>query len=163
MLRCFCDSLCKLIELRAFVEESFCTRTEVALAIGGSRVATEDHKSNVWRRIADSAQNLQARAAVELNVQHDHIGVTRQDAINRALGRFGVAHHGDVTDRQQAADSLANRRRIVSKKNLQAERRWGSLWHASTVAAWGYQANRRQLKKTPSHVLKTASVDTVTD
>ena len=109
MLRCFCYGVCKLIELRAFVEESFGACTKVALAVGRPRVATEDHKGNVWRRVADSVQNLQARAAVELHVEHNHIGVTRQNAIDRALRRFCMAHHGDVADRQQTADSLANR------------------------------------------------------
>ena len=135
MLRCFCYSLCKLIELRAFVEKSFGACAKVALAIGRPRVATEDHKGNVWRRIADSAQNLQARAAVELHVQHNYIGVICQNAINRALGRFCMAHHGDVVDRQQAADSLANQRRIVNKKDLQLEGEWVRLWHTLSVAA----------------------------
>ena len=58
MLRCFCYSVCKLIELRAFVEESFGACTKVALAISRPRVATEDHKGNVWRCVAYSVQNL---------------------------------------------------------------------------------------------------------
>ena len=99
MSRCFCYSLCKLIELRAFVEESFGACAKVALAVSRPRVATKDNKGNLWRRIADSPQNLQTRAAVELHVQHNHIGVTCQNALNRALGRFCMAHHGDVANR----------------------------------------------------------------
>ena len=135
MLRCFCYSLCELVELRAFVEEGPGARAEIALAVSRARVATEDHKGNLWRRAADSAQNLQTRAAVELDVQHHHIGATRQNAINRALGRFCMAHHGDVADRQQAADSIANQRRIVNKEDLQLEGMWAWLWHAPTIDA----------------------------
>ena len=127
MLRCFCYSLCKLIELRAFVEESFGACAKVALAVSRPRIATEDNKGNLWRRMTDSPQNLQARAAVELHVQYNHIGVTCQNTLNCALGRFCMAHHGDVVDRQQAADSLANQRRIVNKKDLQLEGEWMRL------------------------------------
>ena len=147
MLRRFCDSLYKLIELRAFVEEGLGPRAQIQLAIGRVRIAAEHHKGNIWRRLAHSAQHLQARATLQLHVQHHHTGMDREDAIDGSLGSSGVADDRQVTALQQAGDSFTDQWGVFDQENFDDTGKGFS--HGSTVAPVLRCSHRQEPKITP--------------
>ena len=147
MLRRFCYSLYKLIELRAFIEEGLGPRAQIQLAIGRVRVAAENHKGNIWRRLAYSAQHLQARATLQLHVQHHHTGMGRENAINGSLGGSGVADDRQVTALQQAGNPLTDQCGVFDQENFHDKGKGFS--HAFTVAKVLRCSHRQEPKITP--------------
>ena len=147
MLRRFCYSLYKLIELRAFIEEGLGPRAQIQLAIGRVRVAAENHKGNIWHRLAYSAQHLQARATLQLHVQHHHTGMGRENAINGSLGGSGVADDRQVTALQQAGNPLTDQCGVFDQENFHDKGKGFS--HAFTVAKVLRCSHRQEPKITP--------------
>ena len=151
MLRRFCYSLYKLIELRAFIKEGLGPRAQIQLAIGRVRVAAEHHKGNIWRRLAHSAQHLQARATFQLHVQHHHAGMGREDAIDGSLGGSGVADDRQVTALQQTGDPFTYQCGVFDEENFDDTGKGFS--HGSTVAPVLRCSHRQEPKITLSALL----------
>ena len=146
MLRRFCYSLYKLIGLRTFVEEGLGPRAQIQLAVSRIRVATEHHKGNIRRRLAHSPQHLQARATLQLHVQHHHTGMEREDAINGSLGGSGVADDRHVTALQQAGDPFTDQCGVFDEEHFDdTGKRFG---HASTLAPVVRCSHRQEPKIT---------------
>lgn len=147
MVRCFCDSLHKLIELRALVEEGLSSRAKIELAIGWIRVAAEHHESNVRRRTPHSAQHLPARATFQLHVEHDHTGMGGEDAVDGSLRGLGEANNRHAARLQQAGDPIADQDGVFSKENFDNTGKCFS--HAPTVAAALHCSHRQKPKIHP--------------
>src|SRR4030095_798353 len=67
------DRLRELVEFGGFVEEAHGPGTQIALAVGRSRVVAEYDKGDVRLCRPDGAQDIQALATVQLHVQHDNM------------------------------------------------------------------------------------------
>ena len=69
----------------------------------------------------DLAQDLDAAAAVQLNVQHHRIRLRPQNPFDCGIRRIRFAHHGDAADvAKQADEALADGGRVLDDKDVGA-------------------------------------------
>ena len=88
-------------------------------------------KNDVGGHQANGAQHLKAEAALQPDIQHHHIGLRGQDAVNRALRGVGLTHDVYRAALQYRDDAIADQYRVIGKKNF--DKRFGA-GHVATVA-----------------------------
>ena len=109
---------------------------------------------------AHGLQHLQACAAFQLDVQHDHVGVGGQD-LSRAVGWCrGFPHDMHAVGAQHRAHTVTDDLRIVGQEDLEGGCS-GLRCHACTVVSQALCRHRRPLNWRLGRVLNAARTTTV--